>query len=113
MITAAGALPIDDVGDGHLELVGSFVEMVDRLHTFVRAAADATSVADWTTALGRAVHGLTASSSDDAWRVLLALHTDERIDLHIHDAGAFHVLVPVEELADGRYEHVVCSVDSG
>ncbi len=62
-------LPLDDVGDGHLELVGSFVEMVDRLHTFVRAAGDATSVADWTTALGRAVHGLTASSSDDAWRV--------------------------------------------
>ena len=62
-------LPIDDVGDGHLELVGSFVEMVDRLHTFVRAAADAASVADWTTALGRAVHGLTASSTDDAWRV--------------------------------------------
>jgi exodeoxyribonuclease V gamma subunit len=62
-------LPIDDVGDGHLELVGSFVEMVDRLHTFVRAAGDATSVADWTGALGAAVHGLTASSTDDAWRV--------------------------------------------
>ncbi|RYC05594.1 exodeoxyribonuclease V subunit gamma [Nocardioides zhouii] len=62
-------LPLDDVGDGDLDLVGSFVEMVDRLHTFVRAAADATSVADWTDALGRAVHGLTASSSDDAWRV--------------------------------------------
>ena len=43
--------------------------MVDRLHTFVRAAASATSVADWTTALGRAVHGLTLSGSDDAWRV--------------------------------------------
>ena len=62
-------LPLDDVGDGHLELVGSFVEMVDRLHTFVRAAGDASSVSDWTTALGTAVHGLTASSSDDAWRV--------------------------------------------
>ena len=62
-------LPLDDVGDGHLELVGSFVEMVDRLHTFVRAAADATSVADWTSALGQAVHGLTASGPDDAWRV--------------------------------------------
>jgi exodeoxyribonuclease V gamma subunit len=62
-------LPLDDVGDAHLELVGTFVEMVDRLHTFVRAAGDATSVADWTTALGRAVHGLTASSADDAWRV--------------------------------------------
>ncbi|MBL0746409.1 exodeoxyribonuclease V subunit gamma [Nocardioides baculatus] len=62
-------LPIDDVGDGHLELVGTFVEMVDRLHTFVRAAGDATSVADWTDALGAAVHGLTASGPDDAWRV--------------------------------------------
>ena len=62
-------LPLDDVGDGHLELVGSFVEMVDRLHTFVSAAAAASSVADWTTALGAAVHGLTASGPDDAWRV--------------------------------------------
>ncbi len=62
-------LPLDDVGDGHLELVGSFVEMVDRLHSFVRAAGEAGSVADWTRALGAAVHGLTASSSDDAWRV--------------------------------------------
>ncbi len=62
-------LPLDDVGDGHLDLVGAFVEMVDRLHTFVRSAADATSVADWTAALGAAVHGLTASGPDDAWRV--------------------------------------------
>ncbi|WP_439937881.1 exodeoxyribonuclease V subunit gamma [Nocardia sp. N13] len=67
--TVGCTLPLDDVGDGHLELVGSFVEMVDRLHTFVRAATDASSVADWTTALGRAVHGLTASGPDDAWRV--------------------------------------------
>lgn len=62
-------LPLDDVGDGHLELVGSFAEMVDRLHTFVRDAAAASSVAEWTTALGRAVHGLTASGPDDAWQV--------------------------------------------
>lgn len=62
-------LPLDDVGDGHLELVGTFVEMVDRLHSFVRAAGEATSVADWTSALGAAVHGLTASGADDAWRV--------------------------------------------
>jgi exodeoxyribonuclease V gamma subunit len=62
-------LPIDDVGDGDLELVGTFVEMIDRLHAFVRAAGEATSVSDWTTALGRAVHGLTASAPDDAWRV--------------------------------------------
>ena len=67
--TVGSTLPLDDVGDGHLELVGSFVEMVDRLHSFVRAAADASSVADWTVALGRAVHGLTASGPDDAWRV--------------------------------------------
>ncbi|GAA1910452.1 exodeoxyribonuclease V subunit gamma [Nocardioides hwasunensis] len=62
-------LPLDDVGDGDLDLVGGFVEMVDRLHTFVAAAGEASSVADWTTALGRAVHGLTASDADDAWRV--------------------------------------------
>lgn len=50
---------------------------------------------------------------EDAWRVLLALHDDERLGLEIHDAGAFHVLAPVEDLASGRLDRLVCSVDSG
>jgi hypothetical protein len=54
-----------------------------------------------------------ALSNEDAWRVLLALHYDERIGLHIHDGGAFHVLAPVTDLAEGRYERVVCLVYSG
>ncbi len=29
-----GTLPIDDVGDGDLELAGRFAELVERLHTF-------------------------------------------------------------------------------
>ena len=62
-------LPLDDVGDGHLDLVGSFAEMVDRLHTFVRGGR----VRDVRRRLDDrprpAVHGLTLSGSDDAWRV--------------------------------------------
>jgi hypothetical protein len=54
-----------------------------------------------------------ALASEDTWRVLLALHMDERIGLHIHDGGAFHVLVAAAELAEGRYDHVICAVDSG
>lgn len=54
-----------------------------------------------------------ALADEDAWRVLLALHFDERIDLHIHDGGAIHVLAPVADLAAGRYDRTVCSVASG
>jgi hypothetical protein len=54
-----------------------------------------------------------ALADEDAWRVLLALHFDERIDLHIHDSGAFHVLAPVTDLAAGRYDRTICAVDSG
>jgi hypothetical protein len=54
-----------------------------------------------------------ALTSPDAWRVLLALHFDERIELHIHDGGAFHLIAPVNDLASGRYDRVVCVPESG
>jgi hypothetical protein len=48
----------------------------------------------------------------DAWRPLLAVHDDERIGLRVHDSGAFTVLIPAADLAAGRFDRVVCSVDS-
>ena len=54
-----------------------------------------------------------ALADSAGWRVLLSLHMDERIDLDIHDGGAFTVLAPVADLAAGRYARLVCSVDSG
>ncbi|PUA82917.1 exodeoxyribonuclease V subunit gamma [Nocardioides currus] len=65
----AGALPVDDVSDGDLELAGRFAELVDRLHTFLAGAEAARTVADWTRVLGDGVHQLTATALDDVWQV--------------------------------------------
>ena len=65
----AGTVPVDDVSDGDLDLVGRFAELVERLHTFVTRAERATTVTDWTTALGEAVHHLTSTPQADVWQV--------------------------------------------
>lgn len=65
----AGALPVDDVSDGDLELAGRFAEFIDRMHTFLTGAEAARTVADWTGVLGDGVHQLTATALDDSWQV--------------------------------------------
>ena len=65
----AGAVPVDDVSDGDLDLVGRFAEFVERVHTFTDAAERATSVTDWTTALSEAVHRLTSTPVTEVWQV--------------------------------------------
>ncbi|QSR29162.1 exodeoxyribonuclease V subunit gamma [Nocardioides sp. S5] len=65
----AGTVPVDDVSDGDLDLVGRFAELVERLHTFVTRAEQATTVTDWTTALGEAVHHLTSTPLAEVWQV--------------------------------------------
>ena len=65
----AGTVPVDDVSDGDLDLVGRFAELVDRVHTFVARAERATTVTDWTAALTDAVHGLTSTPPDEVWQV--------------------------------------------
>ena len=64
-----GTVPVDDVSDGDLDLVGRFAEFVERVHTFVASAERATSVSDWTTAVGEAVHALTSTPRDEIWQV--------------------------------------------
>ncbi|MFC6155001.1 exodeoxyribonuclease V subunit gamma [Nocardioides yefusunii] len=61
-------LPLDDVGDGDLDLLGRFAEFLQRLHTFTVRARSAATVTDWTGALREAVAGLTLVSGDDAWQ---------------------------------------------
>lgn len=63
-----GTLPLDDVGDGDLDLLGRFAEFLDRLHTFTTAAASAHSAADWSAALRDGVTGLTQVQSEDVWQ---------------------------------------------
>ncbi len=62
-------LPIDDVGDGQLELAGRFAEFVDRLHRFLLRAGAAGTVEEWTDALAGGVHELASVASDDAWQL--------------------------------------------
>ena len=65
----SGTVPVDDVSDGDLELVGRFAEFVERVHTFVSSAERATTVADWTAAVAEAVHGLTSTPLSEIWQV--------------------------------------------
>jgi exodeoxyribonuclease V gamma subunit len=64
-----GTLPIDDVGDGDLELAGRFAELVERLHDFTERARTAQTVEEWTSAISAAVHRLTATAPADAWQL--------------------------------------------
>ena len=61
-------LPLDDVGDGDLDLLGRFAEFIDRLHGFTTRAAGSTSATDWSQALIEAVDSLTAVTRDDIWQ---------------------------------------------
>ena len=82
----SGTLPVDDVSDGDLDLVGRFAEFVDRLHSFLEAAEAAVSVTDWTTALGDAVHRLTATPQADVWQVAQFDRELSRIDAGAGDS---------------------------
>ncbi|UAL29587.1 exodeoxyribonuclease V subunit gamma [Nocardioides rotundus] len=63
-----GALPVDDVGDGDLELVGRFAEFLDRLHRVLDGAGAASTVADWVRVLDEGVRRLTSTAPEDAWQ---------------------------------------------
>ncbi|HEU4515203.1 MAG TPA: exodeoxyribonuclease V subunit gamma [Nocardioidaceae bacterium] len=63
-----GALPVDDVSSGDIDLVGRFAEYVDRLHAFVRAASTASTIEQWTTALSEVVGQLAEVAPRDAWQ---------------------------------------------
>ncbi len=65
----AGVLPLDDVGDGDLDLLGRFTEFVDRLLRFTERAERADTADDWTSALTDAVHQLTATAVEDTWQL--------------------------------------------
>jgi exodeoxyribonuclease V gamma subunit len=65
----SGTVPVDDVSDGDLDLVGRFAELVERIHAFVEAAERARTVTDWTTALSDAVHRLTSTPLAEVWQV--------------------------------------------
>ena len=64
----AWSLPIDDVDSGSIDLVGTVVELVDRLAAFREAIEVASTVSDWVSALGAALRTLTEIPLTDAWQ---------------------------------------------
>jgi hypothetical protein len=54
-----------------------------------------------------------ALGTPDAWRTLMALHFDERIELYLGDGGALRIMVPVADLAANRVDRLVCDFSSG
>lgn len=43
-----------------------------------------------------------------AWRPLLTLFGEDAYGVHISDIGAFHILLPAQDLIDNCYERLVC-----
>ncbi|WP_344734599.1 exodeoxyribonuclease V subunit gamma [Nocardioides fonticola] len=62
-------LPLDDVGSGQVELVGRFVEFVERLRTLTDRLVGAHPLGHWLDVLTGALEVLTAVGADDAWQV--------------------------------------------
>jgi exodeoxyribonuclease V gamma subunit len=63
-----GAVPLDDVDSGDIDLVGRLSELVERLGTAVRALAGRHRVDEWAAILLSSVEDLTATSDEDAWQ---------------------------------------------
>jgi exodeoxyribonuclease V gamma subunit len=63
-----GALPLDDVESGAIELAGRLAEYVDRVRTTVDELSDAKPINAWADAIARAAAALTATSERDAWQ---------------------------------------------
>ncbi|MBE7324079.1 exodeoxyribonuclease V subunit gamma [Nocardioides sp. Y6] len=79
-----GTLPLDDVGDGDLDLLGRFAEFLDRLHTFTTAAVRAESAGEWSAALRHGVAALTQVDRDDVWQEAQFTREMERISASSH-----------------------------
>ncbi|HSE07808.1 MAG TPA: exodeoxyribonuclease V subunit gamma [Nocardioidaceae bacterium] len=103
-------LPVDDVSSGDIDLVGRFSEYVDRLHAFVRATESASTIDEWTTALGSAVGQLATVAPRDAWqqaqfdRELARMHDSagEAATSSTSDGGTALLLADVRNLLAHR-----------
>ncbi len=63
-----GALPLDDVDSGDIDLAGRFAELVRRLGQVVRDLATPRPIGAWLDAIDRAADLLLATRPDDAWQ---------------------------------------------
>jgi uncharacterized protein DUF1963 len=51
-------------------------------------------------------------ADEDAWQILLGLHTDHLLRLEIFDGGSLQILAPIADLAEGRLDRLVFGADS-
>ena len=65
-----GALPLDDVGSGDIDLAGRFAEFVDRLHGAVGSFNQPKGLVAWAQDLTAAADALTATMDTDDWQRL-------------------------------------------
>ena len=63
-----GALPLDDVDSGDIDLAGRFAELICRLGQVVRDMAYPRPIAGWVNAISRAADLLLATDPGDAWQ---------------------------------------------
>ena len=66
--TVGGALPLDDVNSGDIDLAGRLAELVDRLQHAVATLTPDQPLARWVAAIADAAGMLTAASERDAWQ---------------------------------------------
>ncbi|WP_168582748.1 exodeoxyribonuclease V subunit gamma [Gephyromycinifex aptenodytis] len=66
--TIGTALPIDDIASADIDLLGRFVEFIDRLESTVHELERATGVLAWTQALRDGVAALTRVAPAEAWQ---------------------------------------------
>ena len=63
-----GALPLDDVESGAIDLAGRCAEFVDRLQAAIDALSTPLPIGGWAEAIATAADSLTATSQRDAWQ---------------------------------------------
>jgi exodeoxyribonuclease V gamma subunit len=93
-----GALPLDDVESGSIELAGRLAEFVDRLRTALDALDRTMTIDAGAAALGQAADALTATSERDGWQraELQRLLDDVVRDATVAESTALLPIAPPE-----------------
>ena len=88
-----GALPLDDMNSGDIELAGRLAELVDRLDAAISFLGETRPVDAWATGLADIADAFTATSEQDAWQ---RLQLQRLLDDLVDEATAAGRVSPVE-----------------
>ncbi len=94
-----GALPLDDVASGEVDLAGRLAELVDRLRAAVNALKGPESIRRWRDAVAAATETLAEVTAANGWqRDQLYLVLDEVVEEAAAGAGAGPMLLDLSEI---------------